>query len=62
MTICKACHIAPLQQHPELNWWSKCPVCGFSMQDFNAIHPKDHDNAKRDPYARRPDQMQHPRK
>ncbi len=29
MRICPNCHSACLNPHPELLWWTKCPICAF---------------------------------
>ncbi len=52
MTICSECHIAVMEPHPELHWWRKCPICGFSALLKCEIHPKYWAFVDRDPLMR----------
>lgn len=37
MDTCPECHVAILEPHPELQWWRKCPVCGFCNFNLNKV-------------------------
>jgi hypothetical protein len=37
-----------MEKHTELNWWCKCPLCGFSCVN-EELCPADKVHAERDP-------------
>ena len=51
---CSLCHMVRMERHPELNWFLKCPICGYSCMspDLCAV---DRVNAEREPFMRLPD-------
>lgn len=49
MKICTSCSVACLEPHPELIWWKKCPICGYSALVLEELSPPDQIRAKEDP-------------
>lgn len=42
-----------MELHPELHWWRKCPVCGYSEMMLDSLSPKDKELAENNPYVKR---------
>ena len=54
MTFCAICHISVLRPHPELNWFEKCPTCGYSCMN-STLSEKNKALAEKNPLIRHPD-------
>ena len=51
--ICRQCMVAILEQHPELHWWRKCPVCAYCEFNIEWVPPSQREQAANNPYVKR---------
>jgi len=54
---CSNCSITTMEPHPELYYWFKCQICGYSEFNLEWLHPDVRENASKHKFAKQPDLM-----